>query len=292
MLTIKSLDAIRINADFEKSNWNLLTGQLEDLARHHKEKMKVVASKVGSKTNGVTVTICPSGHRLQISVLQCMKSRWVAYSFGGIVPVQAFQDATVLLGEFSFANALNSNRVKRLELAIDYVNRRSSEIISHRKGVRTSRVISNDLGTGITQYSGSSESCTQLVVYDKAQEILDKGKVPPLPEMLRIELRFQNREVPLLDLVTELLNDDPWKGVYLVDKKAALLHVTAITAWPLFLSVCSELGVARALQHFPKHKKTFLTALKVPALQIRIPTMQDFEGPLKKLLEQLSSVKI
>jgi hypothetical protein len=291
MLMQKGLDAIRINVDFDKSLWNMLTQQLIDMAALQGLKWWSVKG-AEKKINGLATEIYIAGVRLQISVLQCMKSRWISYEFKGKISVSLFDAATVLFGEYSFANALCSKRTKRLELAVDYFGLHSTDYISHYHGIKTSRVISNALENGFTQYSGSKCGRTQLAVYDKAQEIVDKGGVPIFKTILRIELRLLNRKQSLPQLVERLLHNDPFNKVSLVRVDAAMKHETNIAAWPMFLSAAREFGVAKALKLFPEHKKSFLKFLKVPSIQTRIPSMADFGDALIDLLEQVASVNL
>lgn len=291
MLMQKGLDAIRINVDFDKSLWNMLTQQLIDTAALQGLKWWPVKG-AEKKINGLATEIHLEGACLQVSVLQCMKSRWISYGFKGKVSVSLFDSATVLFGEYSFANALCSKRTKRLELAIDYFGLHSTDYISHYQGVKASQVIYNDLGNGFTQYSGSRCGRTQLVVYDKAQEIVDKGGVPIFKTILRIELRLLNRNQSLPELVDHLLHDDPFDKVSIVRLDKALELESNIAAWPLFLSYARDFGVAPALKIFPKHKKSFLKFLKVPSIQTRRPCMSDFSDALIDLLKQVASVNL
>jgi Arm DNA-binding domain len=120
--------------------------------------LKEMAKFGGYRTTAIAIELL----LLRVSVLQYMKSRWIAYEFKGKVSVSLFDSATVLFGEYSFANALQSKRTKRLELAIDYFGLHSTEYISHYHGIKNSRVDSNDLENGFTQYSGSRYGRTQL----------------------------------------------------------------------------------------------------------------------------------
>ncbi len=281
MLMQMGLDAIRVNVNFNKKYWNLLTGQLIETAVMNGVKIKPVSNH---STNGLTTTLVIGSERLQVSVLQCFKSKWIAYRFKGSISVNIFDEATLLLGEYSFLNALRDHGVKRLELAVDYLGLHTTQFISHYLGVKKSHVESNAQSTGFTQYSGSRNSAIQLAVYDKAQEIRDKGGVPIISNLMRIELRFQDRESSLPNLIVEAFDKDPFSKVLIVSKVSALKYETSIKAWPPFLSCCSDMGVANALQHFKEHKKSFLEALRMPGLQCRIPSMNDFEKPLVQLL--------
>ena len=284
MLMQKGLDAIQVNVDFDKKHWNLLTDQLIETALHNKVKFKVVSNK---NTNGLTTTLIKGNEKLQVSVLQYYKSKWISYRFKGGINIVSFDEATLLLGEYSFLNSIRDHRIKRLELAIDYVGLHTTQFISHYLGVKKSHIHSNNQCNGFTQYSGSKDGKTQLVVYDKAQEILDKGGVPLFPKLMRIELRIQNRQSSFLNFILNALSNDPFSKVLLVNKSAALKHNTALKAWPLFLSCCSSVGVAQALQQFKPHKKTFLQALKTPSFQSRIPSMADFEKPFMQMLSEI-----
>ena len=284
MLMQKGLDAIRVNVNFDKQYWNLFTDQLIEIALLNGVKYKVVSYKF---INGITTTLVRGSETLQVSVLQCFKSKWIAYRFKGCIDFASFDEATLLFSEYSFLNALRDHRVKRLELAVDYVGLHTTQFISHYLGTKKSHVVSNVQGNGFTQYSGSKDGEVQLAVYDKTQEIIDKGGSPLFSKLMRVELRIQNTQNSLPNLIVNSFVDDPFSRVLLITKESAFNHDTAIKAWPVFLSCCSDIGVAQALQQFKQHKKSFLNALRMPILQSRAPSINDFEKPLCQILSVL-----
>lgn len=281
MLKIIVIDAVRINYPFDGEYLQALRDQLIDTAEYHGVKIKNVAKKM---TYGLTTTLKINTQELQVSVLQCAKSRWVSYRFKGVVDINAFEAATVLLGDWSFASAIHSGHVKKLELAVDYSGLHTSQFVCHYKGVRKSNVITNDDSTGVSYYCGSRNSRIQMVVYDKAQEIRDKGGLPFCEHLLRAELRIQTRKEPLLEVIQEILNVDPFDSFYIVDKEKALSLKTTIQDWSKFLSTCSLIGTAKALRKFPQHKKKFLEMLKALSLLKLTPSVFDFTNMLCALI--------
>lgn len=275
------VDAVRINCPFKGEFLEALKDQLIDTAEYHGVKIKKVAKH---KTYGLTTTLKINNQELQVSVLQCAKSRWVSYRFKGVVDIDAFEAATALLGDWSFARAIDSGHVKKLELAVDYSGLHTSQFVCHYKGVRKSNVITNDDSTGISFYCGSRNSRIQMVVYDKAQEIRDKGGLPFCQHLLRTELRIQTRKEPLLEVVQEILNADPFDHFYIVEKEKALGVATTIQDWSKFLSTCSLLGTAKALRKFPQHKKKFLEMLKALSVPKLTPSVFDFANTLSALI--------
>lgn len=276
------LDAVKINNPFEFGKLGFLISQLIDTAEHHGVKTKKVKHKM---TFGTTATLKINGQELQISVLKCGKSRWVSYRFKGVIDVDAFESATVLLGEFSFGNAIWTGSVKKLELAVDYAGLHTSQFVCHYKGMKTSNVVFNAESTGVSYYSGSRKGKTQMVVYDKAQEIRDKGGLPFCKHLLRTELRIQTRKESLMHVIQEISAADPFENFYIVDKEIALSQETKIKDWPIFLATCSLMGTANALRQFPQHKKSFLQLLKKLSISKLTPSVFDFKDLLSCLFK-------
>lgn len=271
------IDAVRINYPFNFGFLGYLISQLIDIAEHHGVKTKKVVQKM---IYGRTTTLKINKQELQVSVLKCGKSRWVSYRFRGIIDVDVFEAATVLLGDWSFRNAILTGHVKRLELAVDFSGLHTSQFVCHFKGMRKSNVISNEDSTGVSYYCGSRKGRSQMVVYDKAQEIRDKGGLPFCQHLLRTELRIQTRKKPLLEVIQEIWAADPFENFYIVDKEKALSLKTKIQDWPIFLTTCSLIGTANALREFPQHKKTFLEMLKTLSLPKLTPSILDFKNML------------
>lgn len=282
MMRCIALDAIKIHYPIPSGQLGFFISQLIDLAKFHKGKMKSVQQDM---TYGRTAILKIDGQELQITALKCCKSEWIGYRFKGLINVDAFESATVLLGEWSFRNALLMGSVKKLELAIDYQGLHTSQFVIHYKGMKTSNVICNSEATGSTYYSGSRNGKTQMVVYDKAQEIRDRGGVPFCGNLLRAELRIQNRKESFPEVIQEIFDFDPFRDFYIVDKIAALGEKTKIKEWPIFLSTCSMLGTAGALRQFPQHKKSFLELLKKLSIAKLTPSIFDFEKSFCWLLK-------
>jgi hypothetical protein len=286
VLKISNVDLVQVHLAVNAGIWTVLAEMLHYVAATHVVACKQVTSKLGkdAELHGWYVDLPLGGQRLEIGLYRCCSQRWLMYRFKGAISVGAFEEALAPLAEASLAHALVKGTVKVLELCVDFVGLKSGDYLLHRKGVRSSSVIVNEAQTGITQYAGNPHSLVQAVLYDKAQEMIDKGGNSPFKDSLRFELRLRNRKASLLELMHAIGSTDPFAGTFIVERHAALAQKTKIASWGLFVSTCWMYGVAVALRMFKPHKETFLKLLKELNVDKLVPCGKDFVPILEGLL--------
>lgn len=285
MLKISNVDLVQVHLPAHAGIWTVLAEILHDVASTHGVPCKKVTSKLGkAEMHGWYVDLPLEGERLEVGLYRCCSRRWVMYRFKEAVDVNAFEEVLAPLAEASLVHAMVKGTVKVLELCVDFAGLKSSDYVLHRKGVRSSSVKKNALQTGISQYSGSPGALLQAVLYDKGEEIRDKGGKTSFKHLLRFELRLRNRKASLMKLMHEIGTNDPFAGTYIVELKAVLPQKTKIASWGVFVSMCGIFGVAVALRLFKSHKETFLKLLKGLNVKELVPCGRDFLPILALLL--------
>jgi hypothetical protein len=244
----------------------------------------VVKTVKTPKVNGHYMKVEVAGEVLNVSLLRSFQHRWVGYQFNGKANTNAFQDKLVLLEAATLCDVMVNGRVKAFELALDMASLASTDYIVHRVGSKTSHVVSNEAGTGKSLYLGSRRSDLQHISYDKAQEQIDKGMSSSFKKLWRIEARMRDPARSLVALLIDLQVRDPFQTVQVVPRTTALSHNSSISAWPLFVQTCMEVGVPRALRQFPAHKKSFLAILAHLADDQFKPSIERFDGAIERLL--------
>ena len=284
MLKVISIDAVKLHWSISKNDVGLLMGQIYEIAAQHHVKVKTIEASHNNPSWGRRVNLKIEGERFQLGVMTSYKSAWIEYGFKGSPNFQNFDNATILFAEKSFANAVAKANVFRFEMAVDYSGLMSSEFISHYRGVRKSWAVQSKKSSGKTQYSGSVHN-KEFVLYDKTQEVIDKGGTSICEKLLRMELRLHKRKESLLQAINNFYKSDPFENVYVVQKEVALKHKTKIKNWPLFISACTLYGTAIALQKFAPQKRSFLKILKKLSADAIKPCLQDFSNSLDFIVD-------
>lgn len=275
MLKVISIDSVRLHWTISRNHAGLFMGQLHEIADHHHVEVKTINATHKSSQWGFRIWLIIEGKRLQLGVMRCYGSAWIEYGFKGIPDIQKFDTATILFSEWSFGNAIAKANVHRFEMAVDYSGLMSTQFISHYRGSRKSWIAQNKKSSGQSQYSGSVFT-GEFVLYDKAQEVTDKGGTPICGNLLRMELRLHKKKETLLQILDDVVKSDPFQNVYVIQKERALKYKTKIENWPLFISACTLYGTAIALQKFSKNRKPFLKYLKALSDDTLRPCLQDF----------------
>ena len=285
MLKVISVDAVRINLPIDPTHY-------PKLLRHFWALVKKSHAKFGEKKNtgdGVWGHWCElntGGSPLYVGIKGFMGVRFIEYGFKGIPNFLASSSATETFENFSFGHALAKGKVKNFELAVDCAGKHTCDVISHLKGAKSSKMFTNPAGDGTTQYSGSSRSALQLSVYDKAVEMAAKKFTPYAEKILRIELRFRNRDIPLGALLQQAQDENPFHRVRITDKGIAISAFPDDMSWKLFIHNCEFKGAACALQTCGPSKKTYLSRLKQLSGGNLAPQLNMFT----KNIESLSNV--
>lgn len=281
MLKEMKLDLVEIHMKLPKSYWNLLVGLLKDTGQMHNVKVKAVNK---APLHGHYLGLVLDGQRLEIGIYRQYATRWIMYRFKGRIDVATIELELVLLGEASLAYALVNGTVKTLELAMDIPGHHTRDYLFHLRGAHSSHVAVNAENNGFTYYMGSRHSQTQVVAYDKAQEIRDKGGTPQFKDILRIEARVRNFQGSMLALYMKFSDWDPFERVIVVEKSAAIHHKTSLNSWGLFISACELVGTPTALGQFKWQKKSLLTHVVALQRKSMTPTIQQFKGALEAIL--------
>ena len=284
MLKVISIDAVKLHWPISKNDFGLLTGQIYETADHHQVEVKTIEATKNNPSWGRRICLNIEGESFQLGVMRSYKSAWIEYGFKGIPNIQNFDSATLLFAERSFAHAVAKANVFRFEMAVDYSGLMSSQFISHYVGVRKSWMVQSKKSGGKTQYSGSVYNL-EFVLYDKAQEVTDKGGKSICEKLLRMELRLHKRKDSLLQIISNFVKFNPFQKAYVVQKEVALKYKTKIKSWPLFILACTHYGTAIALQKFSSHRKPFLKILKQLSSDAVKPYLQDFSNSLNFIVD-------
>lgn len=263
MLRVHCVDRVIVSKSMAPAHYGWMHGQFSDLAEYEKVPLKKVSPKPNDPSYGVTMQFSSAGKKVRVSMLKAYDLVRVEYDFNGIADIEEYESRTALLTDWSFREALLHGRVKRFELAIDLPGLKSTNFICHLKGSKFSNVQSNKEKNGFSHYSGKYDSRSQLVMYDKAQEIRDKGGDSYAEDILRVEYRILKSPTSFSQgLDIHALQEKMASSIYVIEIDKALAIKNAIPAWPIFLSTCKQEGTAYALRQFPHHAKTFLARLK------------------------------
>ena len=284
MLKVISIDAVKLHWPISKNDAGLLMGQIYEIADQHQVDVKTIEATNNNPSWGRRVYLNIEGEKFQLGVMRSYGSAWIEYGFKGSPNFQNFDNATILFAERSFGNAIAKANVFRLEMAVDFSELMSSQFISHYRGVRKSWMVKSKKSGGKTQYNGSVHNL-QFVLYDKTQEVTDKGGTSICEKLLRMELRLHKRKESLLQVINNFYKSDPFENVFVVQKEVALKYKTKIKNWPLFISACTLHGTAVALQKFSPHKKSFLKILKKLSTDTIRPYLHDFSNSLNFVLD-------
>lgn len=255
-----------------------------------RDGLKFISEEYGYKltpgnnehSGGLSVHMVCGLESMRVSVYRAYSYRWIQYEFTGEVDFAKFQQRLVVLGEYSLANAMAVGTTKRLELAVDVFGMHTSDVLCHCTGARSGHPVSNVAKTGWSIYMGSRLSSRQFVVYDKNQELADKGKPHAAGNLLRIELRLYRLPVPISKLIEVFEQVDPFDGLLVASTEVIESAGPKIKHWSMLIDACAKYGVCGALKCFPTQKKSLLNALKKSNMKIR-PRGHDFVKMLLRL---------
>lgn len=233
--------------------------------------------------------ICGS-ESLRVSVCRAYSHRWIQYEFTGEIDFDQFQQRLIVLGEYSLANAMAAGTTKRIELAVDVFGMHTSEVLCHSAGVRSGKPVPNGERTGWSIYLGSRLGMRQFVIYDKNQELSDKGKPHGSGNLLRIELRLYKIQLPLANFAELFSAYDPFMGLYVVRRQSIELAGPKIKCWSMLIGTCIDYGVWVGLKYFPAQKRSLLNAMKALNMKVR-PGPLDFLPMLVRLREATVNMK-
>lgn len=281
MQRIGKLDRVQLHMAIpSESGYQMFIGQLHDLCSEHKLKLHPNPGKLGGRYVNLTAGV----ERLRLAVCASWGKFFLSYGFNGAIDVQAFEDLIYpLLQEGSLAHVMCHGYVARLELAVDFPGVKTSDYCFHQIGAKASHVVVNEKGNGTSFYIGSRQSDRQTIAYDKAQELIDKGKKCEFAEMLRWERRLSDSKLSMTSLLGECMSKDPFQGVLAISKNEFLSM--KLPEKPSFLwTVYSEMGMAAMLRQFPHCKKQILAKLKSANVAMLSPSMNDLESEIENLL--------
>ena len=274
MLRKIELDLVRLVLPVETEWFSAVIDNLEFIAAEYGFKCKKVFKK---HTRKWLLRMKHGDEQMTVAAYYVYKYRRIEYRFKGEVDYLAFQGYVHLLNEYGLGNAMRYGRIKRLELAIDIPGVHTKDLICHRGGLQLGKIVTNAAGNGRTIYLGSSDGETQFAIYDKAQELKDKGHVHPTGDLLRVEIRLLNRESDFWQLVKELHEDDPFRKFMITKRSSLQAEQKMLKNWHILLETCSLYGVPYAIKQFPVQRKTLLNALKEHTVGSLKPKLANFE---------------
>lgn len=274
MLRKIKLDLVRLVLPVEPKWFSAVVDNLEFIAKEYDFECKKVFKK---HTRKWLLLIEHGNEWMTVMAYYVYEYRRIEYRFKGEVDYQAFQSYLLLLQEYGLANAMIYGRIKHLELAIDIPGVHTKDLICHRGGLHIGKIITNAAGNGRTIYLGSSEGATQFAIYDKAQQLKDKGHAHPTGDLLRVEIRIQNRECNFWQLVKELHEDDPFRKFMITKRSSLQAEQKMLKNWHILLETCSLYGVPYAIKQFPVQRKTLLNALREHTVGSLKPKLANFE---------------
>lgn len=288
MLRIMRLDLVRLVLPVEPQWFSVLIENLSFIGEEYGFKCKKFSGGAGMKW---LLWMKIGDQQLTVVVYYAYAYRRIEYRYKGEIDYQAFQDRLAVLQEYGLASAMVYGRVKRLELAIDVPNAHTKDFICHCGGLHNGSVLINAAGNGRTFYLGSQLGYRQFAVYDKAQQLKDKGEPHPKGDLLRVELRILNRSCSFVDLVKDLFENDPFRQFHIVRKSTLLAEPKKAKHWSLLVEACSTVGVAKATKQFPEQRKTLLNALKTHSFESLKPKLKEFEGVFGRYLSAANALK-
>lgn len=293
MLRKIELDLVRLVLPVDPEWFSAVIDNLEFIAGEYGFNFKKVYQNHSKKW----VLLMKHGNeQMTVAAYYVFKYRRIEYRFKGEVNYLAFQGYLLLLNEYGLANAMMYGRIKRLELAIDILGVHTKDLICHRGGLHLGKIVINEAGTGRTIYLGSRDGETQFAIYDKAQELKDKGHAHPTGDLLRVEIRLMNRKCDFQQLVEELYEDDPFRKFMITKRSLLQTEQKNLKNWHILLETCLIYGVPWAIKQFPVQRKTLLNALKEHTVGSLKPKLVNFEQVFgrfmlaAKYLDQLGHV--
>jgi len=166
-------------------------------------------------------------------------------------------------GNASYPSALTAGRVSKIEIAIDFLSKDSSDLLAHKAGIQYSHYFYPVVGGARTIYLGSLKG-DKVAIYTKMLPKHIAGHTWEA-KRARIEVRRRHLGIPPVELKGI---PNPFVPVRIYSISAAQsLPVKPQIPWKPFLQLADANGIAHALRLFPKHRKSLLGHLD----QCRVP---------------------
>ncbi len=179
----------------------------------------------------------------------------------GVDGISAFKEMLNVLFSFehlTYADIIQIGRFTRLDIAVDLVNARTSDLIVRGRGKGKKVVYYSSTDQMETTYLDKPKKApSKAKVYDKLQQQTDKSISPDYVGVSHARVEIQHGGTKL----NKLLN------IHNVLKRIKVIHPTTVPAgidewvWNLFLDSCRYRGIDEALKMLPEDQQG--KALKV-----------------------------
>jgi len=142
---------------------------------------------------------------------------------------------------------LNEANITRMDVAIDYINIKPSDIMVKAKGLSVATTFCNGAGNIETHYLGSKKSAVRYCIYDKTKQMLDNYGKNIGGQYTRIEVQISGKS---LQQLAEL---NPFKALQIFWAPAPI--GVKDYEWGFFLHFAQTYTLQAALRMIPKQDR-------------------------------------
>lgn len=153
---------------------------------------------------------------------------------------------------YSLSHAMDTGKISYIEVARDFAGAEKEKIIPWATHARKGFVF-KDHGKGIngTTYLGSKDSPRNFAIYDKKQQLKDKGLPCPYPSLLRVEVRLRAQGI-LVKEIEQLETQFQHLHIASAPKARTLFEEKS---WQTFIETAENEGAASAFSMLTKHHR-------------------------------------